>query len=81
MLTTGFIVFLGVALLLAKLPRRLMLRALRHDLAIDIIVSVLVFVPSRWARSCSGRASSTRRKRLSASRSHACATTAGRSMG
>ena len=33
MLTTGFMIFLGVALLLAKLPRRTMLRVLKHDLA------------------------------------------------
>ena len=44
MLTTGFAVFLGVALLLLKLPRRLMLKALRHDLAIDVVVSLIVLV-------------------------------------
>ena len=42
MLTTGFAVFLGVALLLVKLPRRLMLRALGHDLMIDVAVSLTV---------------------------------------
>ena len=42
MLTTGFIVFLGVALIMVKLPRRVMLRALAHDLWIDILVSCLV---------------------------------------
>ena len=42
MLVTGFAVFLGVVLILAKLPRRLMLRALKHDIAIDITVSALV---------------------------------------
>jgi hypothetical protein len=41
MLETGLMVFLGIALILAKLPRRLMLRALHHDLAIDILVSIL----------------------------------------
>ncbi|MBK7815016.1 MAG: hypothetical protein IPJ52_12315 [Rhodocyclaceae bacterium] len=44
MLTTGFTIFLGVALILAKLPRRLMLKALKHDLAIDLIVTVLVLM-------------------------------------
>lgn len=44
MLATGFIVFLGVALILVKLPRRLMLRALKHDLLIDILVSCLVLI-------------------------------------
>ena len=42
MIATGIVVFLSVALILAKLPRRVMLRALRHDLAIDLVVSVLV---------------------------------------
>ena len=40
MLGTGFMVFLGVALLLVKLPRRLMLKALHHTLAIDLIVTL-----------------------------------------
>lgn len=44
MLTTGFTIFLGVALILAKLPRRLMLKALKHDLAIDLIVTVLTLL-------------------------------------
>jgi len=44
MLTTGFIVFLGVALIMVKLPRRLMLRALKHDLLIDVLVSVAVLL-------------------------------------
>lgn len=39
MFATGFAVFTGVALLLAKLKRRWMLRALNHDLAIDVAVS------------------------------------------
>lgn len=44
MLTTGFTIFLGVGLLLAKLPRRTMLRALKHDLAIDLIVTALTLL-------------------------------------
>ena len=44
MLETGLVVFLGVALILAKLPRRLMLRALHHDVALDLLVSVLVLI-------------------------------------
>ena len=44
MLMTGLTVFLGAALVLVKLPRRFMLRALKHDLAIDLTVSILVFV-------------------------------------
>jgi nucleoside permease NupC len=42
MLTTGLMVFLGIALILAKLPRRLMLKALNHDVAIDLTVSAVV---------------------------------------
>jgi len=41
MLSTGFMIFLGVMLLLIKLPRRLMLRLLKYDLMIDIVVSML----------------------------------------
>lgn len=44
MLETGFVVFLGAALLMAKLPRRLMLRALRYDLVIDLSVSAVVML-------------------------------------
>lgn len=44
MLTTGILVFLGIALILAKLPRRLMLRALHHDVAIDLSVSGMVLL-------------------------------------
>jgi nucleoside permease NupC len=44
MLTTGFTVFLGMALLMAKLPRRILLRALKNDLAIDLTVTALVFL-------------------------------------
>lgn len=42
MLFTGFMIFLGTFLILIKLPRRVMLRALKHDLLIDISVSALV---------------------------------------
>jgi NhaP-type Na+/H+ or K+/H+ antiporter len=42
MLMTGLLVFLAAALILAKLPRRLMLRALNNTLAIDLTVSVIV---------------------------------------
>jgi NhaP-type Na+/H+ or K+/H+ antiporter len=42
MFTTGFAVFIGVVLLLIKLPRRTMLRALHHDLMIDIAVTLVV---------------------------------------
>jgi nucleoside permease NupC len=44
MIGTGFVVFLGVALILWKLPRRLMLRALNHEVALDLLVSVLVLI-------------------------------------
>ena len=44
MLMTGFAVFCGIALIFAKLPRRVMLRALKHDLMIDITVSIMVLV-------------------------------------
>ena len=41
MLITGLTVFLGVVLILAKLPRRMMLRALSRPLLIDLTVSVI----------------------------------------
>lgn len=44
MIATGFTIFLGVGLLLAKLPRRTMLKALKHDLAIDLIVTALTLI-------------------------------------
>ena len=44
MLTTGFTIFLGLALILAKLPRRSLLRALKHDLALDVAVTLLVLL-------------------------------------
>ncbi|MEI7431521.1 MAG: hypothetical protein WCL27_13785 [Betaproteobacteria bacterium] len=44
MLTTGFTIFLGLGLLLAKLPRRTMLRVLKHDLMLDVAVTLLVLL-------------------------------------
>lgn len=44
MFATGFAVFAGVALILAKLKRRWMLRALNHDLAIDVAVTAVTLV-------------------------------------
>ncbi|MBK6357785.1 MAG: hypothetical protein IPF44_14360 [Betaproteobacteria bacterium] len=44
MLTTGFTIFLGVALILAKLPRRTMLRVLKHDLLLDVAVSLITLL-------------------------------------
>lgn len=44
MLITGLTIFLGVALLLVKLPRRAMLRVLKHDLKLDLAVTTLVLL-------------------------------------
>ena len=44
MFTTGLMIFLGIGLLLAKLPRRTALKVLKHDLALDIAVTVLVLL-------------------------------------
>lgn len=44
MLMTGITIFLGVALILWKLPRRLMLRALHHDVSLDLLVSGLTLI-------------------------------------
>lgn len=44
MLTTGFTIFLGMGLLLAKLPRRTALKVLKHDLMLDIAVTVMVLM-------------------------------------
>ncbi len=44
MFITGFMIFLGVSLLLVKLPRRTMLKALNHGLAIDLSVTALVLL-------------------------------------
>jgi nucleoside permease NupC len=44
MLITGLTVFLGIALILAKLPRRLMLKALGRPMALDLAVSLTTLV-------------------------------------
>lgn len=44
MLATGFTIFLGVGLLLTKLPRRTALRVLKYDLALDLMVTALVLI-------------------------------------
>jgi nucleoside permease NupC len=44
MLMTGLAVFMGVALIFAKLKRRTMLKALHHDLKIDVAVTTLVLL-------------------------------------
>jgi nucleoside permease NupC len=44
MLITGLTIFLGVALLLVKLQRRTMLRVLKHDLKLDLAVTILVLL-------------------------------------
>lgn len=44
MLITGLTIFLGVALLLVKLPRKTMLRVLKHDLKLDLAVTALVLL-------------------------------------
>ena len=43
MLFTGFVVFAAGALILAKFQRRWLLRALNHDLALDLAVSGLTY--------------------------------------
>ena len=42
MFATGSAVFLALLLILAKLPRRLLLRLLRYDIALDVGVTLLV---------------------------------------
>jgi NhaP-type Na+/H+ or K+/H+ antiporter len=42
MFVTGFAIFLGLVLILVKLPRRTMLRLLRYDVALDVAVTVIV---------------------------------------
>ena len=42
MFATGFAVFLSLLFILAKMPRRLMLRLLRYDVLLDIGATVLV---------------------------------------
>ena len=47
MFMTGLAIFTGAALLLAKLRRRWMLRALDHDLALDVAVSAATLI-AHW---------------------------------
>ena len=42
MFATGSAVFLALLLILAKLPRRWLLRLLHHDIALDVGVTLLV---------------------------------------
>ena len=44
MFATGFAVFLALLFIFVKLPRRLMLRMLRYDLLIDLVVTVAVLL-------------------------------------
>ena len=44
MFMTGLAIFTGAALLLAKLRRRWMLKALDHDLALDVAVTAATLV-------------------------------------
>ena len=44
MIATGITIFLGLALLAAKLSRRTLLRALKHDAAVDLTVTALTLV-------------------------------------
>ena len=44
MFATGFLIFFGVTLVLVKLPRKRMLKTLKHDVALDVFVSILVLI-------------------------------------
>ena len=44
MFMTGLMIFLGVTFVLVKLPRRRMLKTLKHDVALDVAVTVAVLV-------------------------------------
>ncbi|MCX7143733.1 MAG: hypothetical protein NT123_22350 [Proteobacteria bacterium] len=44
MIATGFMIFLGVGLLMAKLPRRTALRILKYPMLVDLAVTVLVLL-------------------------------------
>ena len=44
MFTTGLAIFLGLVLIFIKLKRRTMLRLLRYDMAIDVVVTLLTLV-------------------------------------
>ncbi len=41
MIETGIAIFLGLVFIFIKLKRRTMLRLLRHDMAIDVAVTIL----------------------------------------
>ena len=44
MISTGIVIFTGIALLLAKLKREWLLRALHHDMALDLTVTVVMLI-------------------------------------
>ncbi len=44
MFTTGFAIFLGLVFIFIKLPRRTMLRCLRHDVVLDVAVTLIVLI-------------------------------------
>lgn len=44
MFETGLAIFLSLVFIFIKLPRRIMLRLLNHDMAIDVCVTLLVLV-------------------------------------
>lgn len=44
MFAFGFIVFLGLLFLFIKLPRRWLLRLLRYDIAVDVVVTVVTLL-------------------------------------
>lgn len=44
MIATGITIFLGLAAILAKLPRRMLLRLLKYGAVMDIAVTVLVLI-------------------------------------
>jgi nucleoside permease NupC len=44
MIATGITIFLGLAAILAKLPRRMVLRSLKYGAAMDIAVTVVVLI-------------------------------------
>ena len=44
MISTGIVIFTGVALLLAKLKREWLLRALHHDMALDVAVTAITLI-------------------------------------
>ena len=44
MIGTGIVIFTGIALLLAKLKREWLLRALHHDMALDVAVTAITLI-------------------------------------